>query len=117
MVQEFELRIVQDFLFRLLVENADVSGRAVQPDHRPAEPSREGDDIFRAAQALRWPSIPEREQQPALVDGFNAAFVVARFARLIAACHLNRGGPPQDLLRARPTDRVEILPKLLHRQW
>ena len=49
--------------FRFFVEEADLAGRAMQPDHRPAQPSREGDDIIGAAQALRRLSIPQREQQ------------------------------------------------------
>ena len=115
-VQKFELRIVEEFIFSLLIEDAYVAGGAVEPNHLPAEPSGEGDDIFGAAQALRWFSIPKREHQPALVDGFDAAFVVALLARTVAGCNFNRGCLAQNLLGARPRGRVEVLAELFPRQ-
>jgi len=88
----------------------------VDPNHLPAEPSGEGDDIFSAAQALRGLTIPKREHQSALVNGFDATFVVALFARTIAVCNFNRGCLAQNQLGTRPGGCVEVLAELFPRQ-
>ena len=116
MVQKIQLRVIEKLLCRFFVEGAQFTARAVQPGYRPADSPGEGDNVFRAAQALRRFSIPQRQQQPALLYGFNAAFVVALFARLIAGSEFNRGRLAQHLLGARPIGRGEILAKLIERQ-